>query len=76
MTLTAHRAPDRRLSAPSYGTKPPVGLPKDDDPLPNPPVVGVNGDRPLGALAVGVPPPAMELHAKEKCYYALADERF
>jgi hypothetical protein len=60
---SAHRARDRRLSALSKGTRLLVGLPKDDDPLPKPPVPGVNGDRPLGALAAGVPP-AMELRAK------------
>jgi len=59
---SAHRARDRRLSAPSKGTRPLEGLPKDD-PLPKPPAPGVNGDSPLGALAAGVPP-AVELRAK------------
>nr|CAB3458708.1 unnamed protein product [Digitaria exilis] len=61
---SAHRAPDMRLSAPSKGTRPLVGLPKDPLPKPPAPGVGVKGDRPLGALAAGVPPPASELHAK------------
>lgn len=63
----AHRAPDRRLSAPSRGMRP-VG-PKDEDPLPKP-VPGViddGGERLLGALAAGVPPPDIELPVKMHC---------
>ncbi|WVZ66789.1 hypothetical protein U9M48_015962 [Paspalum notatum var. saurae] len=63
----AHRAPDWRLSAPSSGIRPvAVGLPK--------PGVNVDGGkRPLGALAAGVPPPAMELHAKRNATSEFAE---
>ena len=68
----AHRALDTRLSAPSRGIRVLEGLP----------IPGVNvdgGEKPLGALAAGVPPPAMELHADRRnvtCYNLQAGARF
>lgn len=60
---------DTRLWAPSRGIRVLEGLP----------MPGVNddgGERPLGALAAGVPPPAMELHAKKRRRYVLQLARF
>jgi hypothetical protein len=55
----AHRALETRLSAPSRGIRVLEGLP----------MPGVNvdgGERPLGEIAAGVLPPAMELHSNKR----------